>query len=283
MNTSLQYLLAASSRKKVYRSIAEGLQGLHEEQVSAGRQYLPNFIIIGAAKSATTTLATILPRHPDIFISRPKEPKFFGRRYDKGWKWYRKIFKLGRGYQLRGEASTMYASSLASFRYSPALMHRYLPELKIVYIVRHPLDRIISQWRHIRGRRENFVDFNRFMSKRHAAKLLIGCSSYYARINAYRNYFSDDQILCLTFEDLISEPAGELSRLLRFLGASVQPQLLLNRGSLPKVNEAGEKGRTLVKAPHWPTRLRSKVIHQLKPDTEAFLDYIGKPVNYWTW
>ncbi|MEO1001869.1 MAG: sulfotransferase [Cyanobacteria bacterium J06638_7] len=283
MNSSLQFLLASAPRKKVYKAIADGLQGLHEEQARIGREYLPNFIIIGAAKSATTTLATILPRHPDIFISKPKEPKFFGRRYDKGWKWYRKMFRPGRSYPLRGEASTMYASSLASFRYSPALMHRYLPGLKIIYIVRHPLDRLVSQWRHLKGRHPNFVDFNRFLAKRHAAKLLIGCSSYYARINSYRKYFHDDQIHCLTFEDLLAEPATELARLLRFLGAPVQPQLLLNQGKLPKVNEAGQKGRTLVQAPQLSSRLRSRVVRELQPDSEAFLAYIGKPKNYWDW
>ena len=72
--------------------IRKGLRGKHAEIVDLHRDSLPNFIIIGAAKSATTTLTTILPQHPDIFISKPKEPKFFGRYYKKGWDWYASRF-----------------------------------------------------------------------------------------------------------------------------------------------------------------------------------------------
>ena len=124
--------------------IRKGLRGKHAEIVDLHRDYLPNFIIIGAAKSATTTLTTILPQHPDIFISKPKEPKFFGRYYKKGWDWYASRFKKGKDFALRGEGSTMYASGLHSFSKTPELMHRYLPDLKLIYIVRHPLDRIVS-------------------------------------------------------------------------------------------------------------------------------------------
>ena len=116
-------------------------QGLNDEHASLALQHtdsLPNFIIIGAAKSATTTLTTILPKHPDIFISKPKEPKFFGRYYSKGWDWYAKRFSDGQGLALRGEGSTMYTSQMKAFKDTPELMHRHLPKLKLIYIVRHP-------------------------------------------------------------------------------------------------------------------------------------------------
>lgn len=283
MNSVVPHLIPVVSRKKVHREIAAGLQGLHERQAFKGRRYLPNFIIIGAAKSATTTLATILPRHPDIFFCRHKEPKFFGRCYDKGWHWYRKIFRPGRGYLLRGEASTMYASPLGSFRYTPALIHRYLPEVKIIYIVRHPLDRLVSHWRHLKGRHPDYIPFDRILSKHSTSKRLIGCSSYFTRIQEFRKFFPDRQIHCLTFEDLVADPSAVLADLLAFLGAPVQPELLLDQGRLPHVNEAGQKGRAYVEPPRWPAELRSVVVKKLKPDAESFLSYIGKPPNYWSW
>jgi len=271
------------ARKPVYRYIADGLKGLHEQEARKGQSYLPNFIIIGAAKSATTTLAAILPRHPDCFISHPKEPKFFGRCYDKGWAWYRKIFRPGEGYPLRGEASTMYASPLDSFRYTPQLIYRYFPQVKIVYVVRHPLDRLVSHWRHLKGRRPGFVPFDRILGKRHPAKLLIGCSSYFARIQQYRRFFPDSQIYCLTFEDLISEPSEVLAGLLDFLGSPLRPDLLLDQGKLPIANVAGDKGRAFVQPPTWPADMRREVVDKLRPDAESFLAYIGKPRDYWTW
>lgn len=283
MNLLFSSISPLTPRKKLHRKIAEGIKGLHDKQAQKGGQYLPNFIIIGAAKSATTTLATILPRHPDIFFSRPKEPKFFGRRYGKGWRWYRKIFRPGKGYMFRGEASTMYASTLGSFRYTPRLMHRYLPDVKIIYVVRHPLDRLVSQWRHLKGRQPGYVEFANILSDRRATDLLLGCSQYFSRIQEFRRYFPDEQIHCLTFEDLLDDPHRVLSDLLLFIGASARPDLLLDNGRLPRVNEAGEKGRAYVDVPAWPIRMRRRIVELLKPDSESFLHYIGKTPDYWSW
>ena len=267
------------------RSVIEaGLRGEHQQDVEALGRRLPNFIIIGAAKSATTTLTTILPRHPDFFISQPKEPKFFGRRYDKGWAWYGRLFRAGRTCRLRGEGSTMYASALNSFSQAPALMHRYLPDIKLIYVVRHPLDRIVSQWRHRKGRQASTRDFTALMSSRHLRKLVVGCSLYNERLQSFRAFYPDDQIHCLTFEELIAEPRGTLHTLLSFLGASSAPahlELLLDAGRLPQVNEAGDKGRKLVPAPAWSDRLRDQVLEVIRPDAHQMLAYMGKPTSTW--
>jgi hypothetical protein len=267
----------------VHRAIAKGLKGEHLEDAERYRDQLPNFIIIGAAKSATTTLTTILPRSPDIFISRPKEPKFFGRRYDKGWDWYAKVFQKGKTYRLRGEASTMYASASASFQHTPELMHMHIPDLKLVYIVRHPLDRLVSQWRHYKGRHPDAKEFADLLKSRHMSGLLIGCSAYFERISAYRKFFPDSQIHCLIFEDLLANPSAVMEGLLRFLGADPDPAPMLDDGVLPRVNEAGDKGRAMVDKPVWPEELRAELTRQLKPDADQFLEYVGKPLDYWKW
>jgi hypothetical protein len=270
--------------RQLRKAIDAGLRGDHQAEVDQLGRRLPNFIIIGAAKSATTTLTTILPRHPDFFISRPKEPKFFGRRYNKGWSWYGRLFREGRSFPLRGEGSTMYASALSSYRHTPELMHRYLPDLKLVYVVRDPLERIVSHWRHRRGRQSRTRAFEGLMESRHLRKLVVGCSLYYERIQAFRAFFPDHQIHCLTFEDLIREPRASLTELLQFLGASTADQhldLLLDDGRLPRVNEAGDKGRALVAAPAWSERLRRSVLEEVGPDARRMLAYMGKPEETW--
>jgi hypothetical protein len=264
--------------------IEAGLRGDHAADVEALGRRLPNFIIIGAAKSATTTLTTILPRHPEIYISHPKEPKFFGRRYDKGWHWYGRLFKAGKGCRLRGEGSTMYASALKSFTHAPALMHRYLPDLKLVYVVRDPLKRIVSQWRHRKGRQPRTRDFQQLMASRHLRRLVVGCSLYHERLQSFRQFYPDNQIHCLTFEDLIATPRPTLTGLLTFLGASTtgdEVSLLLDQGALPQVNEAGEKGRLLVPEPQWSEKLSRQVLEVVRPDAEQMLTYMGKPLNTW--
>lgn len=266
-------------------AIEAGLRGEHQQEVESLGRRLPNFIIIGAAKSATTTLTTILPRHPDFFISRPKEPKFFGRCYDRGWDWYSRMFREGKGYKLRGEGSTMYASALNSFAHAPALMHRYLPNAKLIYVVRHPLDRIISHWRHRKGRKPRSPGFEALLRSRHLRKLVVGCSMYHEQLQKFRQYYPDNQIHCLTYEDLISAPYPTLAELLTFLKASTAPSLierLLDNGQLPRVNEAGDKGRALVAPPEWTSTLRSQVLQVIQPDAVQMLAYMNKSVDTWT-
>jgi hypothetical protein len=272
--------------RRLRQSIEAGLRGEHQQVVDELGNRLPNFIIIGAAKSATTTLTTILPRHPDFFISKPKEPKFFGRRYDRGWEWYGRLFRNGQNRKLRGEGSTMYASALSSFAHAPALMHRYLPDLKLVYLVRHPLERLESQWRHRKGRKRRTPGFDAMLRSRHLRKLVVGCSLYNERLQSFRQFYPDKQIHCITFEDLVSQPAPTLKTLLQFLGARSGTRALdrlLDDGQLPRVNEAGDKGRALVPRPTWPEPLRRQLIELVQPDAEALLAHMGKPTDTWTW
>jgi hypothetical protein len=63
---------------RCYRAIRKSLAGQHDHIAKAYQHQWPNFIIIGSAKSATTTLATVLSQHPEIQISASMEPKFFG-------------------------------------------------------------------------------------------------------------------------------------------------------------------------------------------------------------
>ncbi len=266
-------------------AIKAGINGEHQDEVEELRRQgqLPNFIIIGAAKSATTTLTDILPKHPDCFISKPKEPKYFGRYYQNGWKWYGSRFAKGTDKMARGEGSTMYTSFLSAYRDTPELMHRYLPDARLVYIVRHPLDRIVSQWRHLRGRDAKTADFNSLMRNAKLKNLVVGCSLYFQHLERYRAYYADDQIYCLTFEDLIRDPKPTLKQLVRFLGISPKVGKLLENGALPKANEAGDKGRIWVEKPEWPPKLRKRVIDYVRPDSEKILKYMGKPLDFWEW
>ena len=267
---------------KRQKCLKRGLKGIHSELVNQYRDILPNFIIIGAAKSATTSLAVALRKHPDVYISRPKEPKFFGRNYKKGWTWYASCFEKGRGLPLRGEASTMYSSKMKNFIYTPELMHRYLPNLKLIYIVRDPLDRIVSQWRHYKGRHPNCGDFKELIRDQHLKKLILGSSMYFEILSKFQKYYPKEQIYCITFEDLLSKPRQSLENICQFLEVDPQVEQILDQnGRLPQVNEAGANGRGHVEKPKWGDKLKSKVLRRIKPDAEQMLAYMGKPLHHW--
>lgn len=117
------------------------------------RQYdrtvpLPNFLIIGAMKAGTTALADALGRHPDVFMCDPKEPNFFcesRKTWRKGLGWYEGLFRDVTTETAIGEASTWYSRE----PHHSGVVEKVadtLPQVRIVYLVRHPVDRIRSMY-----------------------------------------------------------------------------------------------------------------------------------------
>ena len=111
---------------------------------------LPTWITIGAMKSATTSLHRYLAEHPDIAVSEPKELDFFIEpRYGKlGLDWYRRQF--GSAAIAAGESSVNY-TKCHKYPGVAARMHRHLPDVRLIYMVRDPFDRIESHWVHAVG------------------------------------------------------------------------------------------------------------------------------------
>jgi hypothetical protein len=75
----------------------------------------PNFLLIGAQKSATTSISVMLSHHPDVFVVKGKEPHFFSenRQYALGWDWYMSLFSGYNGERAIIDASTSYSRTKA--------------------------------------------------------------------------------------------------------------------------------------------------------------------------
>jgi hypothetical protein len=109
----------------------------------------PSFFVVGAAKSGTTSLHVYLDQHPDIFMSKPKEPFFFEAEYDRGPEYYyRRYFG---GWKSEREVGESRHRNLY-LPYIPARIHGYNPEARIIAILRNPAERAISHWWHWRSR-----------------------------------------------------------------------------------------------------------------------------------
>ena len=110
---------------------------------------LPDFLIIGAAKSATTTLYEYLTRQQAIFMSPEKEPCYFSHDdvYAKGEDWYRSLFAGARDDQICGEASTTY-SRWPQYPHAAERIARAIPQARFIYVMRHPVERIYSFYGH---------------------------------------------------------------------------------------------------------------------------------------
>lgn len=188
----------------------------------------PSFLIIGAAKSGTTTLRTYLSRHPQLFVPHTFEPEFFGDKYDLGWDWYASLFAEATDDQLCGESSPIY-TWWDEYPKCPARIAEHLPDVKLIYILRHPVERTYSQYlEQIRARDslqiespalesfEAFVNYYGFW---------VQAGEYMRFIDEYLKYFPRERLLILFLEDLKRDTAGLLAQTLRFIGVDEQVDL----------------------------------------------------------
>jgi hypothetical protein len=176
----------------------------------------PDFIVVGAMKSATTTLHEQLARQPGVFMTRPKEPNFFSddANYRRGWDWYSSLFSAAHPTTARGESSTHY-TKLPTFPRTVERMVRWLPRIKLIYVMRHPIDRLVSQYVHELtggGIRSSLVG----AVEEHPE--LIEYSRYAMQLEPFLAAYGFNSVLPVFFPRLVTESGQELERIGRFLG-----------------------------------------------------------------
>lgn len=176
----------------------------------------PDFLIIGAMKCGTTSLYNHLSGHPDIRMSRTKELNFFteSENWHKGPAWYASQFEPGN--RVRGEASPNYTKH-PSLPGVPERIFSTIPNAKLIYIVRDPIDRILSHLFH-----------NYDALSLHGADALvrrdphyIATSKYWMQIERYLEWFPQERILIVDLDDLSRDPVTTLTNVFRFLGVTL--------------------------------------------------------------
>jgi hypothetical protein len=190
------------------------------------KQRLPNFIIIGAMKSATSTLHEQLARQPGISMCDPKEPNFFGddANYAKGLSWYAGLFSAGPAGALLGEASTHY-TKFPTYPHVVARMHEQLPNVRLVYVMRHPIDRLISHYIHEWSMRSIDCEIDEAIAR---YPEMIAYGQYAMQLDAYFEAYGRAAVLPVFFDHLSREPQAELERVCRFIGYKGVPHWLHN-------------------------------------------------------
>jgi hypothetical protein len=179
-----------------------------------------NFMIVGAMKCGTSSMAWLLSEHPDICFSRPKEPNFFKEFHDwqSGLERYHSMFKHKEA-RLNGEGSTSYTRLTESDYWVCEHIHRYNPEMKIIYLVRHPVKRAISHYMHFVQRGFTSKDF----TESFFGDKILETSCYYNQISPYIDLFGRDKVLILKFEDFIINQKAALIKTAAFLDIDPLP------------------------------------------------------------
>lgn len=212
---------------------------------TAGRRVLPDFVILGTQKGGTSSLYAYLLQHPQVLSATTKEVHFFDTQYERGLRWYRSHFPTRaevdhheQALQRRvvtGEASPYYLFH----PHAPDRMVETLPDARLIVLLRDPVARAYSHYRHmvkkqreplsfeeaiaregerLRGELERMYADPSYVSYNHAHYSYRTRGHYLDQLEAYAARFGREQILVLKSEDFFSDVQGVYDRVLDFLG-----------------------------------------------------------------
>ncbi len=234
----------------------------------------PQFLVIGAARSGTTALYQYLAEHPGLFLTEPKEPHYLAlagttpaftgpgdrqtinRLAVTDREAYLRLYDGARPDQLRGEASV-------STLYYPDAVTRareMAPDARLVCMLRDPVDRAYSSWLYLRSRGYDAGSFEECLAAEEE-RTRAGWSHMWqlARLSRYAEQLEPfaaafgDRLLVVVQEDFAADPAGELRRVLTFLGVDpdvpIDASRRVNAAGLPRSRAVTSALNTLRRSP----------------------------------
>jgi hypothetical protein len=217
---------------------------------------MPNFLVVGAAKSATTAMNNYLSQHPEIFMSPVKEPRFFsyaGLELDMNHpvlkngtitslEQYEKLFDGVKGEKAIGEASPSYLHN----ERAPKNIKKYVPEIKMIAILRNPAERAFSHFLHfIKCGFEHELNFEQALTNLELSKNgwryrkdYMTFGFYGEQLSRYYDLFSREQIKVLIYDDFKDSPMDIIREVFQFLevDSGFKPDMAIkhNKSGIPK-------------------------------------------------
>lgn len=221
--------------------------GLHRVigTLTRSRRVLPNFIIIGAQRCGSTSLYNYLVQHPGVLPGLMKELHYFDNHYKKSVSWYRSFFPLSSSIQnmerthqqriVTGEATPYYLF----YPHTPRRMHATIPEIKLIVLLRNPVERAYSHYQHetrmglenlpfdqaierekseLPGETAKILEDDNYHSFIHQNYSYLSRGIYIEQLELWNKFFSMENMLVLKSEDLFSNPAKILEQACTFLG-----------------------------------------------------------------
>jgi hypothetical protein len=246
----------------------------------------PNFLIIGAAKTATTTLSSMLAGHPQAAIARIKESHFFSidQFYSRGWPWYQSLFDHAGAAKAVGDASTSYSR----LRHHPDTLKRIVEhlghEVKIILMVRHPIKRIESAYLERMSTPGNQREASINVTVKNQP-MMINSSRYWEVFDAYRTVFGESNIKVVWFEEFIKDTTQEYAAICDFLQIN---RHTMNDADI-KINSRDSVQQRIADLGQeysdnelkWLPEVYQWTVDQLRDDNLRFLAHFNKPVHYW--
>jgi len=208
----------------------------------------PDFFIVGAPKCGTTALHSALSSHPEIFLSKNKEPHFFARDLNIGKGWcirdeseYLGLFADSGAAKRVGEASPWYLFS----KTAAEEIHEFQPEARILILLRDPVDLIHSvHLQHLNTANEDLIDLREALeaesARAHGERLpprapFPDCLAYRSvahfseQVERYLDVFGSSRVEVLLLDDLRADERGFLRKVCHFLEVAEDQRLEIDR------------------------------------------------------
>jgi len=221
-----------SSVKKLYRAMTNPIR------------LMPDFIIIGTQRGGTTSLYNYLTEHPNIASASTKEVHFFDKNFAKGLTWYRAQFpstvqkyyveRIRKQDFITGEASPYYLLH----PHVPKRVAAIMPHVKLIILLRNPVDRAYSQYYHevelghetlsfeeaiqreeerTGKEAEKLAQNEHYSSYNHQHYTYLARGIYVDQLHTWMNLFPKEQFLILKSEDFYADPGTTFKQTLEFL------------------------------------------------------------------
>jgi len=280
-----------------HKSLYSGLKFSHQifSELTSSMHTLPDFLIIGTAKSGTTSLFEHLIKHPSIFPPLAQQPNFFTSYFYKGESWYRSYFpsiisknliqNIKKQRFLTGEASTQYYW----YPHAPKRVKSLLPNAKIILLLRNPIDRSYSQYQmefnkgneqlssfedaieleneRIQDEYEKMLHDETYYSKKYTIQSYIAKSIYVNYIEEWFKYFPKKQFLFLNSEEFNSDTSKVYKKTLNFL-------------DIPEIDFKKYEIFRAAKYPEMNSTTRKKLSNFFKPHNEKLYKLINQNFHW---
>ncbi len=280
--------------KSLRRSVVKTAQLQYVKFATQMPAVLPNFLCIGAPRAATTWLHKRLQSHPSFFLPKVKELHFFdeelglyraddtGLKWNRSsyfdmnneshWRWYSLQFQKGRD-KIKGDI-TPYYSTVSRARVE--LILQRMPRIKVIYIIRNPVERAWSGVRktiwYQKGENDpTFQDMDKLMSSIMHPEVLIR-GDYKRAIENWGGVIPKENMLYLFYDDIVSDSDTELDRVYSFL----DPKLSVNTIEKPERSRVNSAPKV-----DMPDEIRQKLQNYYEEQIQYIESQFSRDLSHW--
>jgi hypothetical protein len=279
---------------------ATQLMDLGYRAVTNPIRLMPDFIIIGAQKGGTTSLYNYLTEHPNIISASTKEVHFFDHRYHRGLRWYRAHFPTAiEQYYAEHVRKQVFITGEASPGYLfhplvPKRIANLLPHVRLIVLLRNPVDRLYSQYRHkvalgheklpveeavareeerLQGEREKIAMQKKYYSANFQHFSYKTRGRYAEQLEAWFSLFPREQFLIMKSEDMYKDPSAIYKQTLEFLNIPIYEPKSLQK-EYKQYNKSKEVPSRL------DSGLRKELVEYFKPHNARLYELLGRDFGW---